>query len=187
MTYNGQQHSQPFEVWKDAALTSTEADLVAGTEFQVRVVAAINDVVDKINRLEIMRMQVEDLRKQHASNRQLDDALAGIYKRMYDTELHYLSRTEMHSDDKWYVEKYKLYMNLVWLAAEVGSGGGDVAGGLAYKPTDAALSVFQDRQREMEVAKRDFDRLLLEVEAFNRTHSGRLPAITDKVTAANTM
>ena len=34
---------------------------------------------------------------------------------MYDTELHYLSRTEMHSDDKWYVEKYKLYMNLMWL------------------------------------------------------------------------
>ena len=41
---------------------------------------------------------------------------------MYETELHYLSRTEMHSDDKWYVEKYKLYLNLVWLLGEIGGG-----------------------------------------------------------------
>ncbi len=78
-------------------------------------------------------MQVEDLRKQHAANRALDQALAALYQRMYETELHFLSRTEMHSDDKWYVEKYKLYMNLVWLLAEIGGSGGDVAGGAAYR------------------------------------------------------
>jgi hypothetical protein len=98
---------------------------------------------------------------------------------MYDTELHFLSRTEMHSDDKWYVEKYRLYMNLVWLLAELGGGGGDVAGGVAYRPTDAAVSVFQDRLAEMEVARRDFDRLMAEVAEFNRTHAGRLPPISD--------
>ena len=54
---------------------------------------------------------------------------------MYETELHFLSRTEMHSDDKWYVEKYKLYLNLCWLLAEIGGSGGDVAGGVAYRPT----------------------------------------------------
>ena len=53
---------------------------------------------------------------------------------MYNTELHFLSRTEMHSDDKWYVEKYRLYLNLVWLLAEVGGRGGDVAGGAGYRP-----------------------------------------------------
>ena len=71
---------------------------------------AINEVVDKINRIEIMRMQVEDLRKA-ARGEQASSTRRSrrIYKRMYDTELHFLSRTEMHSDDKWYVEKYKLY------------------------------------------------------------------------------
>ncbi len=64
---------------------------------------------------------------------------------MYDTELHYLSRTEMHSDDKWYVEKYKLYLNLVWLLAEIGGSGGDVMGGAGYRPTNAAVAVFKDR------------------------------------------
>ena len=114
----------------------------------------MNEVVDKINRIEIMRMQVEDLRKAHAANKTLDSALAAIYKRMYDTELHFLSRTEMHSDDKWYVEKYKLYLNLVWLLAEVGGSGGDVAGGVAYRPTQAALSVFEDRLKELTAGAR---------------------------------
>jgi hypothetical protein len=181
LTYNGRAYTQPFEVWKDAMLTSTDADLVAGTDLQIKIVGAINTVVDRINRIEIMRMQVEDLRKANAANAALDKALAALYQRMYDTELHYLSRTEMHSDDKWYVEKYKLYMNLVWLVAEIGSGGGDVMGGLAYRPTNAAVSNFKDFQGLMATAQADFDKLMREVEAFNKANAGKIPAITDKL------
>jgi hypothetical protein len=181
LTSNGRQYSQPFEVWRDVMLTATDADLAASSELQRNVVTAMNEVVDQINRIEIMRMRVEDLRKQHGSNRQLDEALAAIYKRMYDTELHFLSRTEMHSDDKWYVEKYKLYLNLVWLLAEIGGGGGDVAGGAAYRPTNAAVAAFKDRLAELDVARKDFDRLLKEVDAFNKAHAGALAPITDKM------
>ncbi len=180
MTYNGRQYSQPFEVWRDVTLSSSDDDLVAGTALQRNVVSAINEVVDKINRIEIMRAQVEDLRAANASNRELDQALAGIYQRMYETELHYLSKTEMHSDDKWYVEKYKLYLNLVWLLAEIGGGGGDVAGGAAYRPTDAAMAVFGDLRQQMQTAQADFSRLMNDVEAFNQKFSGRLPAIADR-------
>ncbi|MEX2285316.1 MAG: hypothetical protein WEE89_22715 [Gemmatimonadota bacterium] len=181
LTYNGRQYSQPFEIWRDPGLPSTDADLVASSEMQRNVVTAMNEVVDKINRIEIMRMQVEDLRKQHASNRSLDQALAAIHKRMYDTELHFLSRTEMHSDDKWYVEKYKLYLNLVWLLGEIGGMASDVAGGAAYRPNSGAITVFQDRLRELEAARVDFNKLMQEVEAFNRTHQGRLSPITDRM------
>jgi photosystem II stability/assembly factor-like uncharacterized protein len=181
MTYKGQQYSQPFEVLRDVTLPSTDADLVASSKLQRDVVTTINDVVDKINRIEIMRMQVEDLRKQHAGERQLDQALADIYKKMFDTELHFLSRTEMHSDDKWYVEKYRLYLNLVWLLAEIGGGGGDVMGGVGYRPTSAAVGVFEDRLRELEVGRADFNRLLQAVEAFNKAHAGRVAAISDKI------
>jgi photosystem II stability/assembly factor-like uncharacterized protein len=183
MTHNGRQYSQPFEVWRDVTLPSSDADLAASTDFQRRVVTTINEVVDKINRIEIMRMQVEDLRKQHAGNRQLDSALAGINKRMYDTELHFLSRTEMHSDDKWYVEKYKLYLNLVWLLAEVGGGGGDVAGGAGYRPTNASLAVYDEYLKELEAGRADFDTLMREVETFNKAHADRLAPITDTMTA----
>ena len=62
-------------------------------------------------------------------------------KKLFDVELRLLSRTEIHSDDKWYVESYKVYMNLVWLSGEVGTGAGDVAGGAEFRPTDASLGV----------------------------------------------
>jgi hypothetical protein len=182
LTLNGRQYSQPFEVLRDTTLPSTDADLLAGTDLQRNIVTAINDVTDKINRIEIMRMQVEDLRAKHATNAELDKALAGIGQRMYDTELHFLSRTEMHSDDKWYVEKYKLYMNLVWLLAEIGGSGGDVAGGVGYRPTNAAVAVFKDRQRDLEVGSADFKKLLADLEAFNKAYAAKIGGpITDKL------
>ena len=180
MTLSGKQYTQPFEVWRDVTLPSTDAQLAESTAFQRRIIAAMNDAADKINRIEIMRMQVEDLRKAHGANHALDKALAGIYKRMYETELNFLSRTEMHSDDKWYVEKYKVYFNLIWLLAEVGGGGGDVMGGTGYRPTAAALGVFEDLMKDLEKGKSAFTVLLKEVEAFNKTHAGKLPAISDK-------
>ena len=170
VTYAGQQQSQPFEVWRDVTLPSTDADLTASSVMQREVVAAINQVVERINQIEVMRAQVEDLRKQHASNKALDGALASLYRKMYETELHYLSRTEMHSDDKWYVEKNRLYLNLVWLLAEIGGSGGDVMGGVGYRPTNAAVETFKEYQAEIATAEKDFDRLRQEVDAFSKTH-----------------
>jgi hypothetical protein len=124
-------------------------------------------------------MQVEDLRKANAASAALDKPLADIYDRMYTTELHFLSRTEMHSDDKWYVEKYKLYLNLVWLLAELGGSGGDVMGGVAYRPTNAAASVYQEFLKQLGAGRADFDKLMRDVAAFNTANAGRLPAIKD--------
>jgi hypothetical protein len=76
-------------------------------------------------------------------------------------------------------------MNLVWLLSEVGGSGGDVAGGVGYRPTDAALSVFQNRLKELDAARGAFDRLMQEVSAFNKTYTGRLPAITDRLSGTN--
>jgi hypothetical protein len=181
MTYNGVTESQPFEVWRDVTLPADDDDLVESAALQIDIVKSLNEVVDKINRIEIMRAQVEDLRKQHAGNAQVDGALARIYDQMYSTELHFLSRTEMHSDDKWYVEKYKLYLNLVWLLSEIGGSGGDVHGGQGYPPTDAAKSVYEDRLKEMAAARTDFDALMRAVDAFNKANAGRVAPISDKL------
>jgi hypothetical protein len=180
LTADGRQLTQPLDGVRDPTLTSTDADLAEGTGFQRDVIGTIDEVVDKINRIEIMREQVENLRTAHADSPELDGALDDIYQRMYETELHFLSRTEMHSDDKWYVEKYRLYMNLVWLLAEVGGSGGDVAGGAAFRPTNAAMEVYQDRLSALDAARIDFDRLIQDIDRFNRQHSGRLPAITSE-------
>jgi photosystem II stability/assembly factor-like uncharacterized protein len=181
LSYNGHTQTVPFEVWRDVTLPADDDDLVESTAMQNDMVKTINEVVDKINRIEIMRAQVEDLRKEHAANKAVDSALASLYEKMYEAELHYLSRTEMHSDDKWYVEKYKLYLNLVWLMAEVGGSGSDVMGGQGYPPTDAAKGVYEDRLREMVAARASFDALMKEVEAFNKAHAGRVTAVSDKI------
>jgi len=52
---------------------------------------------------------------------------------MLDVELQLVSRTDLHSDDKFFVEAYKVYMNLIWLNGAVGTGAGDEAGGADYR------------------------------------------------------
>ena len=59
---------------------------------------------------------------------------------MMAVELLLLSRSDMNSDDKYYVEPYKVYMNLIWLNGVVGNGAGDVAGGADYRADGASHS-----------------------------------------------
>ena len=181
LTRDGKQYTQPFEVWRDVTMPASDADLAASFGLQRRIISTMNELADRINRIEIMRMQVEDLRKAHTNDPALDKALADIYQRMYEAELHFLTRTEMHSDDKWYVEKYQIYFNLIWLLAEVGGGGGDVMGGAGYAPTNAATAGFEDRLKDVQAARGAFSGLMQEVEAFNKLHAGKLPPITDEM------
>ena len=185
LTLNGKPYTQPFEIWRDPLLPSSDAELAASFGLQRRIITAMNELADRINRIEIMRMQVEDLRKAHANDATLDKALAALYRKMYDAELNFLTKTEMHSDDKWYVEKYQVYFNLIWLLAEVGGGGGDVMGGAGYAPTAAAGGVFEDRLKDVQAARSAFTGLMAEVEAFNKLYAGRLPAISDRLPAGS--
>jgi hypothetical protein len=90
-----------------------------------------------------------------------------------DVELMLITRTEMHSDDKWYVEAYKVYMNLVWLNGVIGSGAGDVAGGADFRPTDASMDILAMLEKELEAAQRAFDTVMeKDVPAFNRANPG---------------
>lgn len=178
LSHDGKHYDHPFEVRADVELPSSDDDLVASTKLQLAIVDAINSVVDKINRIEVMRAQIEDLQSS-TDDPALEAALGELYAELYAAELHFLSRTEMHSDDKWYVEKYRLYMNLVWLLAEVGGRGGDVFGGAGYRPTDAAIDVFDDRLREVEAANADFEAVMQAVALFNSAFADELPPITD--------
>ena len=80
----------------------------------------------------------------------------------------------MHSDDKWYVENYKVYMNLIWLNGEVGTGAGDVAGGAEYKPTAASLEVLDGIEKDLAAAKAAFTAATeTDVPAFNKAGARR--------------
>ena len=148
---------------------------------QIRMVKDINNTVGMINRIEIIRKQIEDLLKTNRGKSDLEKSLMDLDKKIMDVELQMLSRTELHSDDKWYVEAYKIYLNLLWQYGEVAFGAGDVAGGAEYRPTDASVAVLEMLEQQLAAAKADFTKIIdSELPAFNKAMAGKLPEIKDK-------
>ena len=177
----GQTLTQPFEVVKDMMISSTDADLVGATKAQVRVRDAMNATVEMVNHVEIVRRQIEDLLKANKGKDELERPLMELDKKMLDVELIMLSKHDFYSDDKWYVEAYHLYMNLIWLNGVIGFGAGDVAGGAEYRPTAAAMQWLSDLEKELVTAKAGFTNLVdKEIPAFNKALAGKLPVIKDK-------
>jgi hypothetical protein len=178
---NGTPYTKPFEVVKDPAILSSDADLQASTATQFRIIKNINETVEMVNRLEIIRKQLEDHVKAHPGQSEIEKALKDFDKKVLDVELLMLSRSDLQSDDKWYVEAYKIYLNLLWLSGEVGLGAGDVAGGAEYRPTDASLAVLDMLEKELATAKAGFNRIVnTDLPAFNKAMTGKIPAINDK-------
>jgi photosystem II stability/assembly factor-like uncharacterized protein len=174
MTAGGQTVTKPFEVLKDPDIESSADDLAASTAMQVRVRDDMNAAVDMINRLEVIRKQVEDQARSTKGKPAAAQALADLDKRILDVELLLLSRTDLHSDDKWYVEAYKVYMNLIWFSGVIGTGAGDVAGGADYKPTTASHEILAMIEKDLAAARVAFDNLVQkEIPTFNQTSSAK--------------
>jgi hypothetical protein len=178
LSMGGSSWTKPFEVIRDPDIAASPSDLQAATAAGLRIRDALNASVAMINRLEAMRKQIEDLLKAHAGQPAVAQALRGLDKTLMDVELMLLTRTEMHSDDKWYVEAYKVYMNLVWLNGVIGSGAGDVQGGADFRPTDASLEILAMLERELAAAQQAYTAAVeKDVAAFNRAHAGRKIAV----------
>jgi hypothetical protein len=125
-----------------------------------------------------MRRQIEDTLKVRGSDASLAATLKALDQKMLDVELMLLSKTDLHSDDKWYVEKYKVYMNLIWLSGEVGTGAGDVAGGAEFRPTDASMNTLAELERDLAAARLAYQKLVeTDVKAFNELMGARMKVI----------
>jgi len=181
MTANSQQFTQPLEVVKDPAIPTSDADVLANTEAQVRIVNDMNESVDIINRLEIVGKQIEDQLKANQAKSDIVKELTALEQKRMAVMLQLLTRTELHSDDKWYVEAYKIYLNLIWHYGEIAAGGGDVAGGAEFRPTNAAMKVLEMLESDLAKAKADFNTLMTkDLPAFNQKMSGKLAPIVEK-------
>jgi hypothetical protein len=91
-------------------------------------------------------------------------------QKMQSVEFTLIEREQANSDDKYYTDAYKVYLNLIWLNGEVGTGAGDVAGGADFAPTPASLEVLQNIEKSLSEATADYQNLLThEVPAFDRT------------------
>jgi photosystem II stability/assembly factor-like uncharacterized protein len=179
MTVDGRVEDVPLEILKDPEVPSSVDDLAASTVMQIRLRDDLNQAADMVNRLEIVRRDIEDrLKTPQAPD--VRRALVGLDRTLLEVELQLVSKTDLHSDDKWFVEAYKVYMNLIWLNGAVGTGAGDEAGGADYRPTDAQVAVLDEIEKALARARADFTRVLeREVPAFNKAMQARgVPAIS---------
>ena len=160
----------------DPAIQSSAADLVASTGTQITIRSMIDKTADMINRIEKMRAQVE--KQVPGSAGEVASALRSIDSTMLATEYRLVARANLQSDDKFYVERPAIYMQLLWLSGEVGLGAGDVAGGADYKPTDESLEWLKELQSSLAAAKTSFTKLVSQdVPEFNRRMQGKVTPI----------
>ena len=141
----------------------------------------MNAAVDMINARDDAEAD-RGSRKTTAGKPDVATALADLEKKMLDVELKLLSRSDMNSDDKYYVEPFQVYLNLIWLSGEVGNGAGDVAGGADYAPTESALAWLGDIEKDLNDAKSAYKKLVdVDLAEFNKSMEGKIPVIAETV------
>jgi hypothetical protein len=128
----------------------------------------MSDDEEEFGQPETSEDQVVD-EAQVKKNAEMLKTVEAMEKKVREIEYKFVSPALVNSDDKYYVEGYKVYLNLVWLNAEVGTGGGDVAGGADFAPTDTQLESLRNMEGEITAASADYQKLLTEdLAAFNR-------------------
>jgi hypothetical protein len=153
ITADGKTAMQPFTVIRDPELTTTEADIAWSTQAQTKIRDDMDSAAVIINKIETMRRQIEDRVRGDTAKAELRAALREQDKKLLDIELVLLSKSDFYSDDKYYVEPFHVYLNLIWLSGEVGTGAGDVAGGAEFRPTDASIQVLAGIETDLDRAK----------------------------------
>jgi photosystem II stability/assembly factor-like uncharacterized protein len=183
LVVDGQTQTQPIEILRDPKVPTSVADLDLSVRLQLRLRDDISAAADMINSIEVMRKQLEDVQKAYKNDRTKEALLkqvADMDKKLFDAEARLLEPAQMTSDDKYFQQAYRVYMNLIWLNGEVGPGAGDVSGGADFPPTDTSVGLLESIEKDLTTAKSDYKKLMdQDVPAFNRAVAGTItPLIT---------
>jgi len=169
---DGQELTEKLTVLKDPNTAGSEADVQAATKLSLAIYNDANESVRMINQLEWTRRQIEDMQKMlkaSASAKTLSDATKQLDDKALAIEDQLLQRTVAEGDMKSFRGPLQLYLKFVWLGAEVGSGGADVAGNPDFAPTASEIEVYNLLHGQLEKARSEFDSFYAnEVPAFNR-------------------
>ena len=182
LTVDGQSFTQPIEILKDPKIAASTADLDLSVKLQLRLRDDITAAADMVNAIEVMRKQLEDVTRAYKNDRSKDALLkqvAEMDRKLFDVESKVLEPAQMTSDDKYFQQAYRVYMNLIWLNGEVGPGAGDVSGGADFPPTDTSVNVMESIETDLNSAKSDYKGLMdRDVPAFNRAIGNAITPLT---------
>jgi hypothetical protein len=91
-------------------------------------------------------------------------------KKLLAIEHQLVSPALTNSDDKYFIEQDQIYVDLLWLNAEVGTGGGDVAGGADFAPTETQAGLLESYEHSLDTVEAEFRKFTNEeIPAFNQT------------------
>ena len=102
-------------------------------------------------------------------NAELLKSVQAMDQKLQAVEHKMASPSLLNSDDKYFVERYQLYLDLIWLNAEVGTGGADVVGGADFRPTDAQLELLKQYEGALSGVQTEYQKLMKDdLPALNR-------------------
>lgn len=184
LTVEKQTFTQPLTILRDPKSPGSDADIDASVKALLRVRDDISRTSDMVNRIEWLRKQLgdveatlnseiaEDKMQQKDDPKKIDllKSVKAMGQDMESVEYKLIDKVEANSDDKYYVSAYKIYLNLIWLNGEIGTGAGDVAGGADFAPTDTDMSLLAMIEKDLAAATEDYKKLMdQQFPAFNRS------------------
>ena len=154
---------QPLTVLKDPHSAGSDADAQAGAALAIAVHDDIDTVVTAINRIERVRMQLEDLHDLYGADttkRALLDHAKALDGKLSAVEDQFLQRRLQEDDQKTYRAPMELYTRLLYLEGIVGSGAGDIAGNPDFPPTAQDIAVHDLLRQRLQRALHDLQQVL---------------------------
>ena len=173
LTADGKTYAQALEILRPPDSHGTDADLQSSVRLQLRLRDDISAVADMTNQIERMRRQLEDQHKTAGARTGGDallQAMDEIDRKLQVVEYQLISRSDALSDEKYYVEAARLYLNFLWLNGVMGTGTGKYAGSADYGQTETALGLLFGLEKQLQTVQAEYRKLMQDdVAAYNRS------------------
>ena len=173
LTVAGKTESQPIVVVKDPNTPASLQDAIASSELSYRIYTDTNLSAQLINQIEWSRRQLEDTRNlltARGADEALFDATDELNRKYLEQEDLLMHPTIAEGDEKSFRGPLGLYLKFIWLGAEVGTGGGDVAGNSDFAPTKPEKDVYSLLDTQLHSVQSAIDALDKQsVPAYNAT------------------
>ena len=165
VTVDGKSYSQTFQVLSGPHSRETSTQAAARVDMLLHIRNDISSVTAMVNQIEWLRRQLQTVKamlksEKMPAHKSMELALKKMSQKMQAVEDQMLSPALANSDEKSYLAPYSLYLHLIWLNGELGTGAGDVYGDPGYPPTDATIRVLDLLDKRLTAIKAQYRTLM---------------------------
>jgi photosystem II stability/assembly factor-like uncharacterized protein len=170
LTVNGKSFTQPLTVMRDPNSVGTEADVQSEVKFLLGVMSELNQAADMINRLEWLRLQLEQLQQRVAGTPKaeiVDRAVKDLAKKATEVEDKLIDVHLTGEEEDSFRNPMRLYEQMLSLLNNLGLTGSD------QPPTSAQIEVNAEFQHGLADAQASLNDVMQNgVSTLNRLLQG---------------